>query len=496
MKSKIILFCLIYYATSNPINFNLSLVSNTMYQNDGNNFGISDVWGYTDETGIEYAIFGYRYGTIILDVSSDPDNPIEVYNFIGPSNNDYYYHRDFKVFNDYLYIVNEMTGGDVGMQVVDLTPLPYNEPSYATTYENINQSHNLWIDPDGYAFIEHVNGDNIHIVDLSNPLSPSYENTFGSLGNGCHDIYTQNDIAYVSEGWYNRFSIYDISDFNNITLLSSIYPQAGGYAHNAWTTDDAQYLVTTEETVGKTVKVWDISNLNNIELKGEYLGENQLAHNVHIKDNLVYISHYTTGIKIIDIYNPNDPIEVAAFDTYTNNDASTFHGCWGVYPFAQNNYIYATDMQNGLFVFEFDVINAGWLSINIVSDESNPLRSGYLKSQLNDKIFVIDNEHFYFGFPSGLQTFDYIVDDEIIESLEYDIVEHVITEYDFIVPTNYQLGDINADGSISILDIIILVNGILGGDLNQQEFLAADLNEDDSLNVLDVIELVNIILNN
>ena len=495
MKSKLILFysTLFCIAFSNPVNYNLSLVSNTMYQNDNNDFGISDVWGYTDETGIEYAIFGYRYGTIILDVSSDPSAPMEKMNLIGPSNNDYYYHRDYKVYNDFLYIVNEMTGSDVGMQVVDLSPLPYNDPLYVTTYQNINQSHNLWIDPSGYAFVEHVNGDNIHIVDLSNPSEPTYENSFGNLGNGCHDIYTQNNIAYVSEGWNNRFSIYDISNLNNINLITSIYPQAGGYAHNAWVTDDSQFLVTTEETVGKTVKIWDISNFNNIELMGEYLGENQLAHNVHIKDNLVYISHYTTGIKIIDIYNPNDPVEVAAYDTYLDNDAPTFHGCWGVYPYAENNYIYATDMQYGLFVFDFDVVGAGWLSIDV---ESSANSNAYLQAHLNNKIFMIEENNFYFGFPSGLQVFDYIVDGQLVETIEFNIVEHEISYYNYMPPEDYQLGDVNNDGKISILDIIIIVNGILGEELEYLEFLSADLNEDGILNVLDVISIVNIILNN
>ncbi len=100
-----------------------------------------------------------------------------------------------------------MTGNDVGMQVVDLSPLPYNQPMYIDTYENINQSHNLWIDQGGYAFIEHVSGDNIHIVNLSNPAQPLYESSFGILGSGCHDIFTQDNIAYVSEGWNNRFSL-------------------------------------------------------------------------------------------------------------------------------------------------------------------------------------------------------------------------------------------------------------------------------------------------
>jgi len=496
MNSRIILLSLFCFAFSNPVNYNLSLVSNTVYENDNNNFGISDVWGYTDETGVEYAIFGYQYGSIILDVSTNPNSPIEVFNLLGPSNSDYYYHRDYKVYGDFLYIVNEMTGSDVGMQVVDLSPLPYNDPNYVTTYQNINQSHNLWIDNNGLAFIEHVGGDNIHIANLSNPSNPVYENTFGNLGSGCHDIFTQNNLAYVSEGWNSSFSIYDISNLDDINLITSIYPQAGGYAHNAWVTTNDNILVTTEETVGKTIKIWDISDLQNIELKGEYLGENMLAHNVHIKENLVYISHYTTGIKIVDIFNPNDPVEVAAYDTYSDNNNSTFHGCWGVYPFALNNYIYASDMQNGLFVFEFDHINAGWLEINVISENDNPYNGGYLKSHLNDKIFFMSDQKFYFGFPSGLQTFDYMFDGIIVQTIEFYIQEHDVSEFNFELPQNYLFGDINFDGTVSIFDVILLINAVLGLELNQIEFNIADINQDIILNVLDIIEIVNIILYN
>ena len=242
-----------------------------------------------------------------------------------------------------------MYGGDVGMQVIDLSPLPNNSPIQLETYNYIGQSHNLWIDPSGYAFIEHQTGDNIHIVNLElSPSSPIYEGTFGNLAANCHDIYTKNNIAYVSEGWSNQFGIYDITDLNNIIQLAVI--PCEGYAHNAWLNPDSNLLVTTEETENMTIKIWDISNFNNIHLLGEYLGENSLAHNVHIKDNFVYISHYTTGIKIIDIFNPQYPVEVAAYDTYPQNDGAGFYGCWGAYPFTQNNYIYASDMQYGLFV--------------------------------------------------------------------------------------------------------------------------------------------------
>ena len=58
--------------------------------------------------------------------------------------------------------------------------------------------------------------------------------------------------------------------------------------------------------------------------------------------------------------------------------------------------------------------------------------------------------------------------------------------------TNLVLGDINSDGVIDILDIIMIVNIIISGQYNG----LADLNSDGIINVLDIIQLVNIILNN
>ena len=70
-----------------------------------------------------------------------------------------------------------MTGGDVGMQIVDLSPLPNDPPIQKPTYTGINQSHNLWINEEGLCFIEHSYPDNVHIVDLLIPDNPQYINS-------------------------------------------------------------------------------------------------------------------------------------------------------------------------------------------------------------------------------------------------------------------------------------------------------------------------------
>ena len=54
------------------------------------------------------------------------------------------------------------------------------------------------------------------------------------------------------------------------------------------------------------------------------------------------------------------------------------------------------------------------------------------------------------------------------------------------------LGDLNGDGTLNILDIVILANLILSGDTSNP---AGDLNQDGSQNILDIVILINLILN-
>ena len=384
-----------------------------------------------------------------------------------------------------------MYGGDMGMQVVDLRPLPENPPIQLNTYDNISQSHNLWIDNSGYAFIEHQTGDNIHIANLIDPSFPIYHGSFFSEGLNCHDIYTRNQIGYISEGYSNRFAIYDLSNLNNISDPVAIIP-CEGYAHNAWLNDMGTHLITTEETNNKTVKIWDIRDLDNIILSGEYLGENNLAHNVHVFNDLLYISHYTTGLKIVDIHNPGRPVEIAAYDTYEENDDSGFYGCWGAYPFTNNNYVYASDMQNGLFIFDFDPIRAGYVSGYIYFNNTIPLSNATLKSSLNNKEFTTDENGFFdIGFPEGAQEF--IVNNEYIITINF--LPQESTFNNFYIGETLIPGDINSDTIINILDVVLVVNFILDtATPTNEELWTSDLNQDSIINIQDIILLINLIL--
>ena len=54
------------------------------------------------------------------------------------------------------------------------------------------------------------------------------------------------------------------------------------------------------------------------------------------------------------------------------------------------------------------------------------------------------------------------------------------------------LGDINLDGQINILDVVLVIEIILYSD-NEYNLLG-DLNEDGIINIIDVVQLVNLII--
>jgi len=57
------------------------------------------------------------------------------------------------------------------------------------------------------------------------------------------------------------------------------------------------------------------------------------------------------------------------------------------------------------------------------------------------------------------------------------------------------VGDINQDGFVNILDVVRILNYILGETIpSNQQYALSDINQDEILNILDVVLIVNIIL--
>ena len=76
-----------------------------------------------------------------------------------------------------------------------------------------------------------------------------------------------------------------------------------------------------------------------------------------------------------------------------------------------------------------------------------------------------------------------------IDTLQILYDEWYVNEFE------YDLGDINQDFIINILDVVQLVNVILSQNFNGIEYFLSDINNDDIINIQDIILIINLILN-
>jgi choice-of-anchor B domain-containing protein len=216
----------------------------------------------------------------------------------------------------------------------------------------------------------------LHMIDIREPKNPKFAGCFAHSGTGrsgggyTHDAqcvtYRGPDARYQGReicigANENTISIADVTDKANPRPLSSAsYPNVS-YAHQGWFTEDMRYWFQDDESdegpnVPRTrTMVWDLADLENPRLAREHMGvEESFDHNLYIKGNLMYQANYKSGLRILDVSNPENPREVAYFDTapYMGNSTG-FNGAWSVYPFFQSGTIVVNSIEQGLFVVRY-----------------------------------------------------------------------------------------------------------------------------------------------
>jgi len=316
---------------------------------------MSDIWGYADGNGNEYAIATTQTGISIVDVT-DPTNPNEI-EYINGSNTLW---RDAKVWNDYAYIVSE---GNDGLVILDLSDLNNNIPvsqwqgdNYNGNNINFEQAHNIFIDENGIGYVvgaKYAGFPGIIMLDIaSNPTDPDVIGMWHDRY--VHDIFVRDDIAWTADIEDGLVSIIDISSKANPNVLNTISTPYN-FAHALWLSDDDQTLFVTEEVGGAAVSVYDVGSVFNIQLIDQYRsnpGSNVIPHNVFVKGNYIYTSYYRDGVTAADISDPTNLTQVADYDTSPNFSGNGFNGAWGVYPYLPSGNILVTDIENGLFILE------------------------------------------------------------------------------------------------------------------------------------------------
>jgi len=303
--------------------------------------GLSDLTGFAQD-GREFAVVGLieSDAAAFVDIT-DPANPVEVGRISGTPST----WRDLKYWNRHVYIGTEAQDGVKVISVDD----PDN-PVLVHTITDFTSSHNIHIDVDGYLYVVGATEHDIWIYELTDhPEAPVLVGTWD--GEYLHDIEVYNNKIYGAGISSGQFYIIDVSDKTTPTTILSHYT-GGVSTHDCAVTDDEQYLITADETSGGHIKIWNISDYDNINLVSEYMTHPEHSvHNVYVLPgtNLVIMSYYVDGTRVLDISDPANPVEVGYYDT--SELSPLFNGNWGTYAYLPSGYIISSDRQNGLFIF-------------------------------------------------------------------------------------------------------------------------------------------------
>ncbi|MBM4055479.1 MAG: choice-of-anchor B family protein [Planctomycetes bacterium] len=326
----------------------------------------SDCWGYVSGTGREYALLVARDALVIVEIT-DPDEPVII---------DYVTHTgcfwgDVKVYRDYAYVVNECGGG---MDIVDLSGIDDGIITLVQRFtgDGLDTAHNLAIDKESgflYLCLPNINEDRLVVYDLTDPENPVLAGMMSSDegGEGLHDAqvvtykrgpYAGRQICFGA-GEHRGLDIYDVTDKSNMFRISrTSYPDLA-YAHQCWVSDNRRFLYLNDEldNINRTL-VFDVMNLKHPQLVNEYSsGVSAIDHNLYVLGNFIFEAEYTAGLRVFCAKNPVDPIQVGWFDTYPENDESSYNGAWSVYPFFPSGIVIVSDINRGLFVLEVSLIS-------------------------------------------------------------------------------------------------------------------------------------------
>ena len=352
---------------------------------------LNDIWGWVDSAGNEYAIVGMNDGTSIIDLS-DPLSPQEV--LFVPGMNSIW--RDIKTYGNYAYVTTEAMNG---LLIIDLSNLPdsANTNTYLYTGPSNAQwqrAHNIYIDKRGYAYIFGANRGSGGAIILDLNQDPTQPVEIADINNWyVHDGMVKGDTLFLANGNNSLFSVWDVSNPSNPVLLAQ-NPTVGFYSHNIWSSDDGNYIYTTEEDNGGHLSEFNITDLNNIDLTDKIQaepGNNIMPHNAFYINDYIVNSYYTTGIQIFDVQSKGNIVNVGHFDTSPNFSGPGSNGCWGVYPYLPSGIIIASDIENGFFVLDPDYKRAAYLEGTITDASTNTSLSGVTVEILNSNNNTLTN---------------------------------------------------------------------------------------------------------
>lgn len=382
----------------------------------------SGSWCYAAPDGSEYALLGAKTGTAVYPVD-DPNNIVELGFIPGPVTN----WREITVIGNFAFVVTDVQGTGHGMQVIDLSYLPDSLHLVTKYTETFTTGHIIQKAIDSEAPYVYVMGtgttQGVHILDVSDPANPEEIGLYAP-GYYIHDAHIRGNLLFGAAFYEGVVDIVDISDKTNPVLISRI-DYEGDNTHSASTTEDGKYLILADEQDGYPARIFNIEDLENpIEVAQYTANSASLVHNPYVRGDFVFISHNTEGLRVLDIADPELPVEVGFYDTWPGTSGG-FNGLWSACPYLPSGKIIGGNRTDGLYVWTFNNTKAARI-YGLVSDSLTnlPLSAASVKILPAAETLVTDlNGYFKKGMLAGNYVLEISAPGYQTKTLDIDLMQ-------------------------------------------------------------------------
>ena len=163
--------------------------------------------------------------------------------------------------------------------------------------------------------------------------------------------------------------------------------------------------------------------------------------------------------------------------------------------------------QSSEISVEYNVLHQGPINFFAkVSSEQGSSGTVYdgLIFYINDEQQILiggesDWQEYSFNVPSGIHNFRWVYSKDQGASSGDDCawIDGIVFPSGSIPPLNIDFGDLNSDGNVNVLDVVLTVSSVLGyGSLNSEQILTADINMDGKVDVIDITLIIDMLFAN
>ncbi|MBT8478224.1 MAG: hypothetical protein KJO06_04850 [Gemmatimonadetes bacterium] len=167
-------------------------------------------------------------------------------------------------------------------------------------------------------------GNTLYVWDITTRNAPFLTDSVRVDARVVNDVKVREDgtLAIItheaSNDGLNGITLLDLADPKApVVITRFVAPDLAPGIHNVWIDGDYAYLVVDGAVPSSGLRVLDISDPANPQIVASFYGGGSFLHDVYVRDGLAFLSHWSTGLVILDVGNgiaggsPINPVEVS-----------------------------------------------------------------------------------------------------------------------------------------------------------------------------------------